>query len=94
MLTRPGAITYFPPGAPATGGPSGPVDTGIQSLADLAAVSTVALAVPCSRIWISSADGSIQVWELVASTAATGPGVQQPNDFNSSTNAKCWFKAG
>ena len=94
MRTRPGPITYNPPGAP---GPSASaaVDPGITSLVDLAAISTVGLITPYIKIWIQASDGTTQVWQLLASQAATVAGViQRPNDFNALTNARAWFHAG
>lgn len=92
MRTRPGAITYNPPGAPGVG-PSASIDPGITSLVDLAAVTTTNLIAPSIRIWIMAADGTQQTWQLLASTAETSEGVQRPNDFNAITNAKAWFRA-
>jgi hypothetical protein len=93
MKTRPGAAAYNPPGAPSVG-PSASIDVGITSLADLAAVTTTNLIAPAIRVWIMAADGTTQVWQLLASTAETVEGVvQRPNDFNALTNAKVWFHA-
>ena len=92
MMTRPGAASYVPAGAPATG-QLPPFSTGVKSLTDLASISTVNLLLPAVCQWISATDGTFQVWELFAATASTGPGVQQPNDYNAVTNAKVWFKA-
>lgn len=93
MRTRPGPITYNPPGAPGVG-PSAKIDTGIHSLVDLAAVVTTNLITPVIRIWINEADGTEQIWQLLDSTLPTSEGVQRPNDFNDPTNAKVWFRAG
>ena len=93
MKTRPGSATYNPPGAPGVG-PTSSIDVGITSLVDLAAVTTTNLIAPSIRIWIMAADGTQQIWQLLASSADTGEGVLRPNDFNSLTNAKVWFKAG
>lgn len=93
MRTRPGPITYNPPGAPGVG-PSASTDTSIHTLADLAAVTTTNLIAPCIRIWILAADGTTQVWQLLASTiSVSSDGIQVPNDFNAITNAKVWFRA-
>lgn len=92
MRTRPGPITYNPPGAPGVG-PSASIDTGITSLVDLAAVATTNLITPAIRLWIMAADGTEQLWQLLDSTAATSEGVQRPNDFSDPTNARVWFKA-
>ncbi len=93
MKTRPGSASYNPPGAPGVG-PSASIDPGITSLVDLAAVTTTNLIAPAIRIWIMAADGTQQIWQLLASVAETGEGIQRPNDFNSLSNAKVWFKAG
>jgi hypothetical protein len=92
MKTRPGRAVYNPPGTPGSG-PSASIDTGITSLADLAAVATVNLIAPALRYWVQASDGTSQTWQLLASTAATSEGVQRPNDYNDLTNAKVWFKA-
>lgn len=92
MKTRPGSASYNPPGAPGVG-PSASVDANIHTLADLAAVTTTNLIAPAIRIWILAADGSEQVWQLLASDAATAEGVQRPNDFNALTNMKVWFRS-
>lgn len=93
MRTRPGPISYNPPGAPGVG-PSASIDPGIHSLVDLAAVVTTNLITPVIRIWINAADGTEQIWQLLDSSAATNEGVQRPNDYNDLTNAKVWFRAG
>ncbi len=92
MKTRPGPAVYNQPGAPGVG-PTAAIDTNITSLVDLAAVATVNLNAPSVRYWIMAADGTTQVWQLLASTAATNEGVQRPNDFALLTNEKVWFKA-
>ncbi len=91
MKTRPGESVYNNPGQ--TGGTPAKWDAGITSLVDLAAVVTTNLSPGTIRAWVQASDGSEQVWRLIASTDVTGPGVQRPNDFNASTNAKVWFKA-
>ena len=92
MRTRPGPITYNPPGAPGVG-PTASIDTNIHTLADLAAITTTNLIAPCIRVWILAADGTTQVWQLLASSAATSEGIVRPNDWNALTNAKVWFRA-
>ncbi len=92
MKTRPGPAVYNQPGAPGLG-PTAMIDTGITSLIDLAAVATVNLIAPSVRYWIMAADGTTQVWQLLASSAATSEGVQRPLDFNLITNLKVWFRA-
>ena len=63
--------------------------TGIGS-DSLAAIVTTGLPTPYAvDIEIG---GIIQRWVLTAGTTATGPGVQQPNDFNATTNAKIWLQ--
>jgi hypothetical protein len=94
MRTRPGPITYNPPGAPGVG-PSASIDPGITSLAELAAVTTTNLIAPTIRVWIMAADGTSQTWQLLQSTAANDPtnGIVRPNDFDAEANAKVWFKS-
>ena len=76
------------------------VDAAVTSIGDgaagsLDAVPTVSLAVPAYR---TLDVGGLQDWKLVASTSASSldsdgkPAVQQPLDFNASTNAKVWFR--
>lgn len=55
----------------------------------LSAIPTVGLDVPYAvRVYIG---GNIQTWLLQTSTAATGPGVQRPNDYDGTTNTKVWI---
>lgn len=71
-----------------------PVDSTVTTLAQLAAIPTISLSVPVVKIWILEADGTFQVWRLLASTAATVSGaIQRPDDYDGTTNAKVWFKA-
>ena len=92
MKTRPGAAIYNPPGT--SSGTPAMWDAGITSLTDLAAVVTTGLAVGTIRAWINAADGTEQIWRLIASAyLAPSAGVQPPNDFNADTKAKIWFKA-
>ncbi len=94
MMTRPGRATYNPPGAPGVG-PTASIDANIHTLADLAAVTTTNLIAPAIRIWIMAADGTEQIWQLLASTVSVASeGVQPPNDHDPLTNAKCWFRSG
>lgn len=68
---------------------------GITSLATLSAISTTALTVPVIRLWIQTSDGTSQMWVLKTGTDATDTGsVQRPDDYNASTNAKVWYRAG
>ncbi len=92
MKTRPGRATYTPPGAPGVG-PSSSIDTNIHSVAELAMVTTTNLIAPSIRIWINAEDSTEQVWQLLASDAVTAEGVQRPNDWNSITNLKVWFRS-
>ncbi len=93
MMTRPGRATYNPPGAPGVG-PTASIDANIHTLADLAAVTTTNLIAPAIRIWIMAADGTEQIWQLLASGADTAEGVQRPNDWDALTNLKVWFRSG
>lgn len=93
MKTRPGPTAYNPPGAPGTG-PSASIDANIQSLVDLAAVTTTNLITPAIRIWVNAADGTEQIWKLLVSTEGTSEGIQRPNDFNAVSNPKVWFRSG
>ncbi len=93
MMTRPGTATYTPPGT-AVAQQSAKWDAGITSLVDLAAVSTISLTVPVIRAWVNVANGTNEVWHLLASQATTVDGsIQRPTDFNSATNAKVWYRA-
>lgn len=80
-----------PPGTPyiASG-----IDPSITSTAQLAAIATASVTAPIIKIWVDATEGTSQVWILRDSTAATESGVQRPNDYNASTNAKVWFRAG
>lgn len=91
MKTRPGANNYNIPGT--SGGTPAKWDAGITSLTDLAAVVTTSLSAGSIRAWIQASDGTEQIWRLIAATDATASGIQRPNDYNVSTNAKVWFKA-
>jgi hypothetical protein len=71
------------------------VDATITSYADLAALSTVGLTPPVIKVWILTAETTVQVWRLLAGTDATVSGsIQRPDDYNASTNAKVWYRAG
>lgn len=79
---------------PGVAGSTG-VDSSITSEATLAAVITANLTVPVVKVWVNAADLTIQVWVLKAGTDATSAGsVRRPNDYNASTNAKVWYRAG
>lgn len=55
----------------------------------LSAIPTASLSVPYTvEILIG---GNIQTWSLQSSTAATGLGVQRPNDYDDITNTKVWI---
>jgi hypothetical protein len=67
----------------------------ISSLATLSAVATTGLTTPTIRVWVESSDATSQTWVLKAGTDATDTGsVQRPDDYNASTNAKVWYRAG
>jgi hypothetical protein len=81
MKTRPGVAVYVPPGLPS--GTPAEWDPGIHSLADLAAVVTSILTPPSIRAWINAADGTEQIWYLIAGVPPLGvPGILPPNDYN------------
>lgn len=90
MRTRPGAITYNPPGT--SSGTAAKVDAGITSVEELAQVATTNLSAGAIRVWVLAEDGTTQVWKLYSSTAATTGGIQRPNDYNSD-RPLVWFKA-
>lgn len=94
MKTRPGTPSYNPPGTP--GAPASTilaVDPTLGSVSDLANVVTLGtLFPPAIKVWINSDTGALEVWKLMASTAATGAGVQRPADYSVS-NQVVWFKA-
>lgn len=56
----------------------------------LASIPTATLTVPFT-VEISIG-GNIQTWQLQSGTAATGPGIQRPDDYNGATNAKIWVQ--
>lgn len=89
MLTRPPSQAYNPPPAMANNSPT--VDPGVTSLVQLLQVSTVNLSVPFMKVWINVADGTSQIWVLMA--YGGGGGCQFPNDYNASTNNKAWYKS-
>ena len=94
MPTRAGRTQLFhAPGIQGgTGGNTG-VDASITTLAQLAAIPTTNLTPPVVKVWVLEADGTSQVWRLLASTAATVAGsIQRPDDYSAS-NEKVWFKA-
>lgn len=95
MKTRPGLPMYNPPGTPSVSPASTSPDPSIASVSDLANVPTAGvLFYGAIRTWINSDTGAYEVWRLLAGTDASGPGVQRPVDFNASTNALVWYKAG
>jgi len=64
--------------------------TGVGASA-LAAIPTVAMNAPyLPYMVVALIGGAQQWWILTVGTTPTGPGVQQPNDYNASTNAKIW----
>lgn len=71
------------------------VDPTITTLAELAAIPTVAQPVPAVKLWVKAADMTQQVWLLKAGTDATETDVvQRPTDYHATTNAKVWYRAG
>ena len=67
----------------------------ITSWATLAAITTVGLATGTSVGWVDTLSGVFIVTQLQAGTDATNTaeGLQRPNDYNGSTNAKVWYQA-
>lgn len=89
-------ITGKIPNVYAPGGGSSSAGGGVSNvstLAELAAIQTTNKSVPYVILWVQESDGTSETWRLLASTAATGDGIQRPDDYNASTNAKVWFKA-
>ena len=86
MFTRPGSAAYNPPPAKVYNTPS--VDPGIHSVTDLINVSTVNLNPPVMKEWVNYADGTFQVYTLLAMDGGT-----RPADFDPVNNLKSWFKA-
>ena len=86
--------TVYSPGVMGgTGGNTG-VDATVTTLAGLAAIPTVNLTPPVVKVWVLEADGTSQVWRLLAGTDATVAGsIQRPADYAASTNEKIWVKA-
>jgi hypothetical protein len=74
--------------------PSVVIDNSITSWAQLAAVTTVAVAVGTSKAWVEASTLTLKVTQLLAGTVATdtAEGLQRPNDYNASTNAKVWHQ--
>lgn len=85
--------TVYAPGAnPGHGGTTG-VDATVTTLAELAAIPTVNLTPPVVKLWVLEADGTSQIWRLLAGTDATVAGsIQRPDDY-SAGNQKCWYRA-
>jgi hypothetical protein len=71
------------------------VDPAVTSWAQLAAVNTVALAVPQIKIWRDSTSGLMKFSTLLAGTDTTNTdeGTQRPSDYNASTNTKVWYNS-
>lgn len=92
MKTRPGPAVYNPAGTATSSAASW--DAGITSLVDLVAVVTTNLVTPTIRAWIKAADGTEQVWRLLASTEESNfETILRPNDYDSISNAKVWYKS-
>jgi mRNA-degrading endonuclease toxin of MazEF toxin-antitoxin module len=71
------------------------VSEAITTWAELGAVATTTLTVGACRIWFNDGaggDGLAKFVRLVAGTDATdtASGIQRPDDYNGSTNAKVW----
>jgi hypothetical protein len=90
MKTRPGAAIYNPPGT--SMGTAASIDAGITSETDLAAVVTSILNPGAIREWVKAADGTVQVWRLIAGTVLPGEGIVIPNDW-SGVRPLFWAKA-
>lgn len=59
----------------------------------LSAILTGSVNVPyLVEILDPDGSGAVQVWSLQASTLATGAGIQRPNDYDSTSNAKVWIQ--
>jgi len=79
---------------PGVAGSTG-VDASITTEAQLAAIVTTNLTVPAIKVWVLDADLTVQIWVLKAGTDASVSGsVRRPDDYNASTNAKVWYRAG
>ncbi len=58
----------------------------------LSAILTGSVNVPYMvQILATDGSGMLQQWVLIEGTFATGPGVQRPNDYDASTNARVWM---
>lgn len=59
----------------------------------LSAIPTGSITPPyVVQILATDGSGAIQLWALITSTAATGPGYQRPNDYASPSNTKVWVQ--
>ncbi len=92
-------IPVLPPDPFAAAGPQDVLFlSGITALAGvganaLSAILTGSVSVPYVVEFMAvDGSGAVQAWTLTASTDATGPGKQRPNDFDASTNAKVWIQ--
>jgi hypothetical protein len=65
---------------------------GTGAAGSLEAVATLNLPVPTLRTFYNVAEDALENWLLVTSTANTATGVQQPLDYNASSNTKVWFR--
>lgn len=71
------------------------IDTTITDEAHLAAIPTALLTPPVIRVWVQYVDNTTQTWILRnGMDAAEAGSVVRPNDYNGSTNAKVWYRAG
>lgn len=67
--------------------------TGITSWAELAALPTIGLPLPQLRIWVDSTELVFRATQLRAGTDATDTanGIQRPDDYNATSNARVWY---
>lgn len=68
------------------------INSAITSWDQLAAVATTSTVVGTAIAWIEASTLILKVTQLQAGLEATdtAQGLQRPNDFNASTNAKVW----
>lgn len=78
----------------APGAPVVTPSTEITSWAQLAAIPTIGLPLPQLRIWVDADSLSFVASQLRASTQATdvSSGIQRPDDFDATSNARVWFR--
>jgi hypothetical protein len=68
----------------------------VHSWANLAALSTVLASVNSIVEWYDTSASLMRTTVLLTSTEATdtSQGMQRPDDYNGSTNAKVWYQIG